>query len=62
MKERQAELMTVQEVAAYLRVHPMTVYRLIQRGELPAIRVGRGWRLSRNRIEQWLRAHAKRRR
>ena len=50
--------MTVREVATYLRVHPMTVYRLIQRGDLPAIRVGRGWRFNKNRIEQWLRAHA----
>jgi excisionase family DNA binding protein len=60
MREQQAALMTVREVATYLRVHPMTVYRLIQRGELPAIRVGRGWRFSRSRIEQWLRAHANR--
>lgn len=37
--------MTVGEVAAFLRVSNMTVYRLINAGELPAVRVGRSFRL-----------------
>jgi excisionase family DNA binding protein len=46
--------MTVDEVASYLRVHAMTVYRLIGRGDLPAMRVGRGWRFRRDQIDRWL--------
>ena len=38
-------LLTVAEVADYLRVSSMTVYRLIGRGELVATRVGRGYRV-----------------
>jgi excisionase family DNA binding protein len=46
--------MTVPEVARYLRVHNMTVYRLIQRGDLPAMRVGRSWRFRTDEINRWL--------
>ncbi len=39
--EQKPETLKVAEVAAKLRVDPRTVYRMIDRGELPAIRVGR---------------------
>jgi excisionase family DNA binding protein len=38
-------LLTVAEVAAGMRVSNMTVYRLIKTGELPAVRVGKGYRI-----------------
>ena len=47
-EERQlAEMtfMTVAEVAAVMRVSKMTVYRLVHSGELPAVRVGRSFRV-----------------
>lgn len=47
-------MLTVREVAAYLRLHVVTVYRMAQHGALPAFRVGRGWRFKRDQIEQWL--------
>jgi len=50
-------ILTVQEVARYLRVHTMTVYRMIQRGDLPGVRVGRGWRFKRDQLDRWLVAH-----
>lgn len=52
--DRFPTIMTVEEVAQYLRVHVMTVYRMVYRGELRAARVGRGWRFKRSEIEQWL--------
>ena len=55
--ERRPTIMTVEEVARYLRVHAMTVYRMIQRGDLPALRVGRGWRFKKDQIEKWLLDH-----
>ncbi len=48
------ELMTLQEVAAYLRVTGKTVYRLLGRGEIPATRVGRQWRFAKASIDGWL--------
>jgi excisionase family DNA binding protein len=38
-------LLTAHEVADQLRVSTMTIYRLISRGELPAVRVGRNYRV-----------------
>ena len=40
-----ARFLTVQEVAQLMRVSSMTVYRLIRAGDLPAIRVGRSFRV-----------------
>ncbi len=40
-----ARLLTVQEVAQLMRVSSMTVYRLIRAGDLPAVRVGRSFRV-----------------
>ncbi len=47
-------LMTVREVAAYLRVTEKTIYRLLKRGEIPAAKVGHQWRFSRAFIDKWL--------
>ena len=46
-------VMTVQDVSAYLRVHPSTVYRLLKRNELPAFRVGSDWRFNVEAIDLW---------
>ncbi len=54
MAGRLDNLMTVDEVAAYLRVNPMTVYRLVNRGELPGVKVGDLWRFKERDIEAWL--------
>jgi excisionase family DNA binding protein len=48
-------LLTPTEVLAYLRVNVRTVYRLMRTGELPAVRVGRQWRIRRADLEHWLR-------
>jgi len=47
------EVMTVKELAYYLRVHPTTVYRLLRTRQLPGFRVGSEWRFNRAAIEQW---------
>ncbi len=49
-----AELMTVEEVAAYLRVTKKTIYRLLERGQIPATKVGHQWRFDRTSIDEWL--------
>ena len=49
-------LLTVGEVASELRVSNMTVYRLIKSGQLPAIRVGKNYRLRQQDLEEYLRA------
>ncbi len=49
--------MTVEEAAQYLRLHPSTVYRLVRLSKLPAVKVGKQWRLDRETLEDWLRAN-----
>lgn len=46
--------MTVAEVAAIMRVSKMTVYRLVHSGELPAIRVGRSFRVPESAVHAYL--------
>jgi len=47
-------LLTVQQVARYLKVDKFTVYRLVAQKKLPAFRVGNQWRFERKMLEQWL--------
>lgn len=50
-----AKLMTLEEVASYLRVTKKTIYRLLERRTIPATRVGRLWRFDKDVIDAWLR-------
>ena len=45
---------TVAEVASLMRVSKMTVYRLIHSGELPAVRVGRSFRVPESAVHDYL--------
>jgi len=47
-------LLMVREVAELMRVSNMTVYRLIKAGDLPAIRVGKNFRIRRSDVEGYL--------
>jgi excisionase family DNA binding protein len=46
----QNEVLTVREVASYLRVNRVTVWRWCQQGVIPATRVGRTWRIHRDDV------------
>ena len=48
------KLMTVDEVADYLRVTKKTIYRLLMRGKIPATKVGNQWRFAQDAIDGWL--------
>lgn len=47
--------LTVAEVATMMRVSKMTVYRLVHGGDLPAVRVGRSFRVSEDDVQEYLR-------
>ena len=49
-----AELMTIDEVAQYLRVTKKTIYRLLKRGSILATKVGHQWRFDKATIDEWL--------
>jgi len=48
------ELITIQDVAAYLKMSPQTIYRMAQQGRIPAMKVQNRWRFRRGDIESWL--------
>ena len=50
----QPSVLTVRELAGYLRIHQVTVYRLLREQKLPAFRVGSDWRFNREEIERWM--------
>ena len=52
-----ADLMTVDQVAAYLQLNKLTVYKFIRAGDLPAVRLGRSFRIRRADVDQFLEAH-----
>jgi excisionase family DNA binding protein len=52
--EQMPELMTLHEVAKYLRVTTKTVSRMLQSGKIPATKVGRQWRFNKSSIQEWL--------
>jgi excisionase family DNA binding protein len=51
----EVKFLTVAEVAAVMRVSKMTVYRLVHNGELPAVRVGRSFRVPEGDVDEYLR-------
>lgn len=52
--------LTVEEVATYLQLSAMMVYKLAQQGKIPAKKIGRVWRFSRAAIDEWMGAGAMR--
>ena len=59
MSDRQlgeVQFLTVAEVASIMRVSKMTVYRMVHAGELPAIRVGRSFRVPEDEVHKYLRS------
>lgn len=53
-QDRKPRLMTIGEVAKYLRIHKSTVYRLAKGKRIPASKVGNKWRFRKDVIDRWL--------
>jgi excisionase family DNA binding protein len=49
-----AELLTLEEVAEYLRVTQKTIYRMVTKGSIPATKVGHQWRFNKASVDNWL--------
>ena len=48
------QILTVREVADYLKVNERTVYRMAAAGEIPAFKVGASWRFKFSELEDWM--------
>ena len=51
-------ILTVEELAAYLKVNPQTIYRRFRAGDLPGVRIGRSIRFPKGLVDAWLRLRA----
>lgn len=52
--KRLDQIMTLREVAKYLGLHAMTVYKLTREGRVPAAKIGGQWRFKRDVLDEWL--------
>lgn len=48
------EIMTLEEVAKYLKLTPQTVYKWAQEGQIPGAKLGKEWRFRRRIIDEWI--------
>ena len=48
------EILTIQEIATYLKLNEKTAYRLASEGKLPGFKVGGSWRVKRGDLEKWI--------
>jgi len=48
------DIMTVEEVAKYLKLKPQTVYKWAQEGQIPGTKLGKEWRFRRRILDEWI--------
>ncbi len=51
---RDHEILTLEEVAHYLRLKPQTIYRWAQEKRIPAVKLGKEWRFRKSLLDRWL--------
>lgn len=51
------EIMTIEEVANYLKMKPQTIYTWAQNGKIPAAKIGKEWRFRRDLVDAWFNRH-----
>ena len=56
MTDAEGEILTLEEVAAYLKAGKKTVYRVAQQGRIPGFKLGGTWRFRRTELDRWISA------
>lgn len=51
------KIMTLEEVAEYLRLTPQTIYTWAQEKKIPAVKLGKEWRFKKSLIDNWFNEH-----
>jgi len=54
MAEKPGDVLTIEDLSAYLKISKSTLYKLVREGKIPSQKVGRHWRFHRAAIERWL--------
>ena len=50
-------IMTIEEVARYLKMKPQTIYTWAQKGKIPAAKIGKEWRFRKDLLDEWFNQH-----
>ncbi|MFH1478170.1 MAG: helix-turn-helix domain-containing protein [Candidatus Omnitrophota bacterium] len=56
---KRKEILTIKDVAEFLGVHPMTIYKYVKGGKFPAFKIGTSWRVKRHSIDKWIEQNEK---
>ena len=48
------QVLTLEELARYLKIPKSTLYKLVQEGRIPGQKLGKQWRFARRAVDQWL--------
>ena len=51
------DIMTIEEVAKYLKLKPQTIYTWAQKGKIPAAKLEKEWRFKKSVIDKWFNRH-----
>lgn len=51
------EVMTIEEVAKYLKLKPQTIYTWAQNKKIPAAKLGKEWRFKKSVVDKWFNQH-----
>ncbi|MBY0355293.1 MAG: helix-turn-helix domain-containing protein [Rickettsiales bacterium] len=55
----ESDIMTIDEVASYLKLKLKTAYHLAAKGEIPGFKVGGSWRFRKGEIDKWIKKQSK---
>lgn len=48
------DVLTIEELSAYLKISKSTLYKLVREGKIPSQKIGRHWRFRKSAIDRWL--------
>ena len=54
MSEKTGDILTIEELAIYLKISKSTLYKLVREGKIPSQKIGRHWRFRKGAIDHWL--------
>lgn len=54
MEEKTSDVLTIDDLAVYLKIPKSTLYKLVREGKIPSQKIGRHWRFRKVAIDRWL--------
>ena len=53
MNKKSTDILTIDELSAYLKISKSTLYKLVREGKIPSQKIGRHWRFRKSAIDRW---------